>query len=115
MSKYLSAYFNEPKSDAQRKFVGGKISFRCDEESVKTLVKQIEEMAAIYRAIGEKYTRVDIVRNENHEKENKPEFSFVRSTYSKDGQLKEKMDAYLASKSGDQVQKAAEFEEDPFD
>ena len=113
MSKYLNAYFNEPKSDAQKKFVGGKISFRCDEESVKTLVKQIEDMAAIYRAIGEKYTRVDIVRNENHEKENKPEFSFVRSTYSKDGQLKEKIAAYEAK--GDQVQSSAAFEEDPFD
>lgn len=95
-NKYLNGFFNEPQSDAQRKFIGGRLSFYSDEASITKLCEQIVEFGAMYRACGEKYVRLDIMRNEGK----KTEFSIMRSDWSKDGSLKEKIDAYESK--GDQ-------------
>ncbi len=114
MSKWLTAYFNEPGSEAQRKFIAGKLSFKSDEESITKLCEQIQAMGKLYREVGENYVRVDIIRNENHEKENKPEFSFNRNTWSKDGSLREKIDAAEAKRDQGSESEPA-FTEDPID
>lgn len=103
MSKYLSAYFDEPKSEAQRKFVGGKLRISASEENVDKICDQIRALAAMYRHVGEKYVRIDIMRNEDAAAQNKPEFSLMRSDWSQDGLLKAKISEYEQGQKGPSV------------
>lgn len=86
-------YFNETKSDAQKKYFAGSLAFHADEESINKFCEQLQSMAKMYREIDEKYLNVKISRNT--EPNAKTEFSFERDDWDKSGEKKEKVKRWM--------------------
>ena len=86
-------YFNETKSDAQKKYFAGDLTFHADEESINKFCDQLKAMASMYREIDERYLRIKITRNS--EPDAKTEFSFERDDWDKSGEKKEKVKRWM--------------------
>lgn len=105
--------FTEPKSDAQRKVVGGRLNFWSNEESIDKFCDQLKQMAKMHRDIGEDFLSIDIMRNDPSKK---LKFDFKRSDYSPDDSLKQKVADWEAAGSGGSGHKDAEPQPaDPFE